>query len=121
MTAAQLLQRLAETLDEHRWDDLPALLHEEFTCTLVHTGEVFDRDSWVRFNADYPGFQHFVVEELVGAGDRAVARAHVTGLDDEGTLQHFGVATFVTVRDGLIHAATEVWCDIGEAPPPGTR
>ncbi len=121
MTAEALLNRLAETLDEHRWDDLPALLHEEFTCTLVHTGEVFDRDSWVRLNADYPGFEHLVVEELVGSGDRAVARAHVTGRDDAGALQHFGVATFITTRDGLIHTATEVWCDIGQAPPPGAR
>ncbi|MFN8196406.1 MAG: nuclear transport factor 2 family protein [Nocardioidaceae bacterium] len=121
MTAEKLLRELAATIDSHRWGDLPGLLHEEFTCTLVHTGEVFDRDTWVSFNANYPGFQDFTIEESVGSGDHAAGRGHVTGYDAAGVLQHFGVATFITAHDGLIHSATEVWCDIDEEPPPGTR
>lgn len=84
MTAEDLLRRLAETLDAHAWDDLPGLLHEEFTCTLVHTGEVFDRDAWVSFNAGYPGFEHITMEESVGTAERAAGRGHVTGLDEHG-------------------------------------
>lgn len=70
MDAATLLTRLAEVIDAHDWDGLPALLHPSFTCRLEHTGEVFDRDEWVRLNADYPGFQRLVVEDLVADGDR---------------------------------------------------
>lgn len=121
MTAEDLLRRLAETLDAHAWDDLPGLLHEEFSCTLVHTGEVFDRATWVSFNAGYPGFRHFTLEESVGVADRAAGRGHVTGVDEDGVLQHYAVATFVTERDGLLHSATEIWTDIGAVPPPGTR
>jgi hypothetical protein len=120
MTAQQMMERLAEVIDGHRWDDLPALLHPEFSCRYVHTGETFDRDSWVRVNADYPGFQNFRLLDCVADRERAAGRAHVTGLAD-GELQHFEVATFLTVRDGLVVDMTEVWTDVDLTPPAGTR
>jgi len=120
MSAATTLLRLTTAIDEHRWDDLPALLDPAFTCRYVHTGETLDRDGWVRLNAEYPGFERLVVEDLVADGDRAVCRAHVTGRAG-GELQHFEVATFVTVRDGLVTGMTEVWTDVGQEAPPGTR
>ena len=118
---ATLLTRLAEVIDAHDWDALPSLLHPEFTCRLVHTGEVFDRDAWVRLNADYPGFQRLHVEDLVVDGDRAALRATAVGTDDAGADQLFGVASFATVRDGTIHALVEVWADVDQDPPAGTR
>lgn len=96
------------------------LLAPEFWFSYVHTGEHFDRDSWVRLNVEYPGFQNLVLEDCVGSGDRAAGRAHVTGLSD-GRLEHFGVATFVRVRDGLIVEMTEVWTDITSTTPGDRR
>ena len=115
-----MMSRLAEVIDSHRWDDLPGLLHDDFTCRYVHTGETFDRASWVRLNADYPGFDHLVLEDCIGTELRAAGRSHVTGYSGE-TLQHFEVATFITLRDGLIADMTEVWTDVNALPPPGTR
>ena len=75
MDARALITRLAELIDAHDWEALPSVLHRDFTCRLVHTGEVFDREQWVRFNADYPGFERMHVEDLVVDGDRGVVRA----------------------------------------------
>ena len=121
MDAAALLTRLAEVIDAHDWAALPALLHEDFRCRLVHTGEVFDRDQWVRLNADYPGFQRMHLEDLVADGDRGVLRARVigTGSDQEDLV--FAVAGFATVRDDLLAELTEVWADVDQQPPAGTR
>ena len=121
MDAATLLTRLAEVIDAHDWEGLPALLHPDFTCRLVHTGEVFDRDGWVRLNADYPGFQRMLLEDLVADGDRGVLRATVTGTSASGDELVFAVASFATVRDGLIAELTEVWADLDQQPPEGTR
>lgn len=120
MDAGAVMTRLCVAIDEHRWDDLPALLHDDFVCRYVHTGETFDRESWVRLNADYPGFDRMALEDLVASDERAAARCHVTGQAD-GELVHFEVATFVAVRDGRISEMTEVWTDVAQTPPEGTR
>lgn len=115
-----MMELLTEVLDGHRWEELPALLHPDFSCRYVHTDETFDRAAWVLVNAQYPGFQHFVLEECVADGNRAAGRAHVTGIS-QGRLQHFEVASFIAVRDGLIADMTEVWTDVDEVAPTGTR
>ena len=111
---------MAEVIDAHRWDDLPALLHPEFWCRYVHTGESFDRDAWVRLNVGYPGFDRFVLEDCVGDGNRAVSRAHVTAVSGD-KVQRFQVASFITVREGLIAEMTEVWTDVEQDTPEGAR
>jgi predicted ester cyclase len=120
MDAPELLTSLLSAIDARQWDALPSFLHEDFVCAYVHTGETFDRAAWVRVNAEYPGFDHLMLQDLIGAGDRAAARSHVTGHVD-GRLVHFEAATFVAVRDGLIDEMTEVWTDVAQVPPSGTR
>jgi hypothetical protein len=120
MSAREVMERLADVIDGHRWDELPSLLDPGFTCRYVHTGEAFDADAWVRLNAEYPGFQNFRLEDCVADGERAAGRAHVTGMSGD-ELQHFEVATFITVRDGLIVEMTEVWTDVDQVAPEGTR
>ncbi|WP_151526729.1 nuclear transport factor 2 family protein [Serinicoccus kebangsaanensis] len=120
MDAAEVVRRLVDTIDAHRWEGLPDLLAPGFSSRLVHTGETFDRDAWVRLNADYPGFERMHLEDLVAQGDRAACRAHVTGVT-EGRTAHFEVAMFVTVTEGVIQEMTEVWADGDSSPPEGTR
>ena len=120
MTATEVMRRLAAVIDAHAWDRLPTLLHPDFSCRYVHTGERFDADTWVRLNAEYPDFKRFVLEDCLGTGDRAAGRAHVTGMRD-GELQHFEVAMFLTVRDDLVVDLTEVWTSVGVAVEDGTR
>ena len=121
MDTATLLTRLAAVIDAHDWDGLPGLLHPDFTCRLVHTGEVFDREQWVRFNADYPGFERMLVEDLVTDGTRGVLRATVIGRGDGGEQLVFAVASFASTKDGLLSELVEVWADVDQAPPAATR
>jgi hypothetical protein len=120
MDARELLTSLCDAIDAHRWDDLAPLLDDDFTCRYVHTGETYGKDAWVRLNAEYPGFEHLVVEDLVASGDRAVARCHVTGYVDT-QLMHYQVASFVTAADDLITDLVELWTDVGQPAPEGTR
>jgi hypothetical protein len=118
--AAVALQRLADTIDAHDWDGIAELLHPEFVCQLVATNERFDARSWIAFNAGYPGFQSMKVVDLVGDSERAAARGVVTGLVN-GVQKGFAVAQFARMRDGLIDELVEVWADLDEVAPPGTR
>ena len=120
VNGSEMMNRLANVIDGHHWEDLAGLLHQDFSCRYVHTGEHFDRDAWVRLNAEDPGFQGFVLEDRVGQVERAAGRAHVTA-ESEGQLHHFEVATFITVRNDLISDMTEVWKGVDEAAPVGSR
>ncbi|WP_010147190.1 nuclear transport factor 2 family protein [Serinicoccus profundi] len=120
MDTVALVRTLIETIDDRRWGDLPSLLAPDVRIRLVHTGETFDRESWVRFNADYPGFGRMWLEDVVGVGERAAARVHTTGTVD-GQEAHFEVAMFVTAREGVIVELVEVWADCDAEPPVGTR
>ncbi|MBS2939044.1 GNAT family N-acetyltransferase [Nocardioides sp. J2M5] len=121
MDTTAVMTRLVEVIDAHDWASLPGLLHPDFTCRLVHTGEVFDRDDWVAFNADYPGFQRMHLKDLVVDGGRGVLRATVVGTDGNGDDELFAVASFAEVRDGLLVELVEVWAEVDQDPPPGTR
>ncbi len=118
--AATMMNRLAEVIDAHDWDALAALLHEDFVCRLMHSGEVFDRASWVRLNAEYPGFERLVLQDCVATDTRAVGRSHVTGRVGE-RLAHYEVATFITLRAGLVAEMTEVWADVNAGPGSSPR
>jgi ketosteroid isomerase-like protein len=41
MDARDLLTRLCEAIDSHDWAALDPLLHDDFTCRYVPTGETF--------------------------------------------------------------------------------
>lgn len=58
--------------------------------------------------------------DVIGAGDRAAARAHVVGMVD-GSEQHFAVAQFATTRAGLLIELVEVWTGLEQDAPEGTR
>ncbi|OAH49406.1 nuclear transport factor 2 family protein [Microbacterium oleivorans] len=120
MQAVSLLSQLMSALDEHRWDELERYLHPAFSCRYVHTEESFDRAAWIELNAAYPGFEGLRVEEVLGDQTRAACRSVVTARDDSGVME-FACATFISVRDGLIETMTEVWTEVSQAPPPGTR
>jgi SnoaL-like protein len=120
MDAPHALTELMDAIDERRWTDLGRYLHPDFVCKYVHTGESFDRDQWIRLNAEYPGFDHLLVQEIVGERDLAACRSHVTGVDENGLI-HFECATFVRLDGGLIREMTEVWTGVGQSAPESAR
>jgi len=115
-TPAEVLKGFWAAIDARDWDDLEARLHPSFRAEFVHTGETFDRGSFVTLNRDYPGAWRATVEEVLADGARAVTRTRVH--NDEAT---FFVASFGEVRDGLVASLVEVWADSGATPPPATR
>ena len=111
--AVRVLDDLWEMIEAQQWDKIPDLLDPAVRISYVHTGEVFDAESYVRINRDYPGRWHATVHDMVGDGDRAVSRTRI--YDGEQT---FWVASFATIRDGRLTELVEVWTEEGQQPPP---
>ena len=87
MDTATLLTRLAEVLDAHDWDRFPGPAAPRLHLPARAHRRGLRPGRWVPFNADYPGFQHMSVEDLVADGDRGVLRARVTGTTGDGSEQ----------------------------------
>ncbi|HEY3732830.1 MAG TPA: nuclear transport factor 2 family protein [Streptosporangiaceae bacterium] len=114
--AGEILRELWARIDAQDWDGLAALLDPGLQVRYTETGEVFDADGFVGVNREYPGRWHADVEDVVGAGERAVSRTRVS--DGQQT---FHVASFVTVRGGLITNLVEVWSESGQLPAADRR
>lgn len=108
---AFIAHRFIVSIDSRDWPALRGLLADDARIEFVHDGKSFTADEWVAFNESYPGHWSFVAEDIVATDNRAVVRARVF---DEDSLFH--VASFLTIRDGLIRENTEVWAD-GHAAP----
>jgi hypothetical protein len=118
--AGQFLEALWARIDALDWAGLGDLLDPGAKVRYLHTGEVLDRDAYVRLNAGYPGRWHVEVSDIVsGDGGRAVSSARVYN-DAES---HY-VATFATVANGKITELTELWAEPAPVPshlrPSGT-
>jgi hypothetical protein len=113
MDAATVLEQLWTRIDAADWAGMADLLHPDLEVAFSHTGETFDRDGFVRLNADYPGRWRCTLEELVGSGDRAVSRVRLSGTGDDV----YVAASFAQVQDGLVRTLTEVWCTQEEPGP----
>jgi hypothetical protein len=111
--AVRVLNDLWEMIETQQWDKIPDLLDPAVRVRYVHTGELFDVESYVRLNRDYPGRWHAAVHDMVGDGDRAVSRTRI--YDEQQT---FWVASFATTRNGRITDMVEVWTEAGQQPPP---
>lgn len=112
--AVRVLTNLWELIDAQRWDELTDVLDPAVDVRYVHTGEQMDAAGFIRLNRDYPGRWRARIVDIVGAGDRAVSRTHVT----DGTENHW-VASFATTKAGRITELVEVWTEGGQSPPPG--
>ncbi len=114
-TAGVLLRELARVIDRRDWDGLRELLDPDAVVEYAYDGERFDREGFVRLNADYPGTWGFEVERLVDGGGSAAMLARVS----DGSETHW-VSTFATAGGGRLRELVETWVEQG-APPSERR
>jgi Cof subfamily protein (haloacid dehalogenase superfamily) len=110
-----VVRRFVATLEARDWAAWAALLHEEVVYELPQTRErVRGRDTFLRFNQEFPGDWHLRAKRVVADGEHGVlwlgARVGDSGEGD--------AVAFLTVVDGLVTEVVEFWPE-GYEPPPG--
>ena len=110
--AEQTLRDFWNRIDQRDWAGLGRLLAPGLQTRYLATDELIDgADAFVRLNAEYPGRWRASVLDLVAAGDRAVSSTRVEA--EDGSEAHY-VASFATVRGGLVTDLTELWTEVGQ-------
>ncbi|HKH06385.1 MAG TPA: nuclear transport factor 2 family protein [Acidimicrobiales bacterium] len=116
MTVAEIARSFVERLERRDWDGFSALLHPDVVYEVPQTRErIRGRDTYVRFNIEYPGDWHLAPEIVLadeGGRDASVLfRWELDGDSMQGIV-------YLEVDDGVVTKVTDLWPEPYE-PPPG--
>ncbi|MDI6101537.1 nuclear transport factor 2 family protein [Actinoplanes sp. NEAU-A12] len=102
-----------DALEERDWDRLATLLAEDVVYEMPQTRErIRGRDTYVRFNVEYPGDWHLRVRRVVADGRHAALRLDVR-VGDDGQ----DACVWLEVGDqGRIARITDYWPEAYEPP-----
>lgn len=108
------VERYWAAAEARDWTAFAATLAEDVVYTLPQTRErIAGRDTYVRFNREYPGDWHARPERIVVGDDgQAVTWTRVT----VGAEEMDAVSFFTAAPDGSIAAVTDFWPEPYEPP-----
>jgi len=106
-SCAAALTAFGEAIATHDWAGLRELLADDFTTTMLHTGEVLDAETFVSFTSSYPGNWIYTASEIVDGNGRAALRSK-TVIDG----QTWHAAVFASAdASGRITDMVEIWTE----------
>jgi ketosteroid isomerase-like protein len=108
----ELARRYFATMAARDWDEFAGLVAEDVVYELPQTNErITGRESYVRFNREYPGDWRLELTRLIVDGDTAAASMNFT----VGTEQLVGLV-FLETGGGLVTRVTDFWPEPYEPP-----
>lgn len=118
MEPSEIVRVLWERMQERDWGEVGALLAEDAVVEWPVSGErIVGRENYVRINAEYPEGWSIHVLRIVASGEEVVSEVEVP----HETMGVHRVASFWTVRDGLIVGGREYWSELGTDSSPAWR
>jgi ketosteroid isomerase-like protein len=118
MEPAKTVQTLWDRMQDRDWAGVGSLLADDVVVEWpVSRERIVGRDHYVRINAEYPAGWSIRVLRVVASGDEVVSEVEVPH-DELGVHR---VASFWTVREGVITAGREYWTEVGSDPSPAWR
>jgi hypothetical protein len=104
-----------ESLEQRDWGRLAALLDEDVVYEMPQTRErIRGRETYLRFNVEYPGDWHLSVRRVVAAGRTAALLLAFR----VGDAMQDACVWLEEGEGGLIEQITDYWPETYE-PPPG--
>jgi ketosteroid isomerase-like protein len=118
MDASTVVQRMWDRMQARDWLGVGALLADDVVVEWPVSAErILGRENFVKVNAEYPEGWSIRVLRVVAEGETVVSEVEVP----HETMGVFRVASFWTVRDGVIVEGREYWTDLGGDPSPEWR
>ncbi|MBT3164566.1 nuclear transport factor 2 family protein [Streptomyces sp. Vc74B-19] len=118
MDPAEIVHALWGRMQARDWPALADLLADDLVVEWPVSAErIRGRDNYIRVNAEYPEGWSIKVLRVLEAGDEVVSEVEVP----HATLGVHRVASFWTVRDGLVTWGREYWTELGADPSPAWR
>ena len=114
MHTLDLIRAYVERLEARDWDGLADVLHPDVVYRLPQTREVVrGRETYVRWNREYPDIWHLRLVEAYANETGGAARLEVAV---EGEEEPVPALVFVRVVGGLLAEITDYWPTPYEPP-----
>lgn len=114
-SAAEVARCFIETLERREWEAWCELLHADVVYELPQSREVIrGRETYLRFNQDYPGEWHLNMRRVIADGRSAAVLVDWTLGDDAGQ----AIVLLDVDADDLIVHVTDFWPEPMQ-PAPG--
>jgi ketosteroid isomerase-like protein len=118
MEPSQVIQELWSRIQARDWVGTSALLAPDLIVEWpVSSERIIGRDNFVAIQREYPEGWSIKLLRIVASGEEVVSEVEVPHAE----LGVFRVASFWTVRDGLIVAGREYWTTLGADEVPEWR
>lgn len=119
MTSSNDLRKTVEafwaTAEARDWAGFADTLAEDVVYTLPQTRErIRGRDTFVRFNREYPGDWHLRIERMVAEPGQVVTWIHFTV--GPGLEEMYGISFFTGDAQGRVLTMTDFWPEPYEPP-----
>ncbi len=110
MDAAEVVRELWTRAQARDWDGFGALVAPDAAIAWPVTSErIVGRANYVAVNREYPEGWEIKILRVIGSGGQVASEVEVL----HATMGTFRAASFWTVTDGQITAATEYWTSLG--------
>ena len=107
LNGSTLVRKLWERFEVRDFAGAAELLHEDFVCTWLQSGErIRGRENFIAVNAHYPGDWHIHVVRVVAEGNQVASEVHVS-LDGRTDV----AASFFELKEGKLWRLTEYWAE----------
>ncbi|AZM58311.1 MULTISPECIES: nuclear transport factor 2 family protein [unclassified Streptomyces] len=118
MEPSETVRTLWDRMQQRDWAGVGDLLADDVVVEWPVSGErIVGRENYVRVNAEYPEGWSIDVLRVVPSGEVVVSEVEVPHV----SMGIHRVASFWTVRDGVITAGREYWTELGADPSPAWR
>lgn len=115
---SEIVRALWERMQERDWPGVGELVAGDAVVEWPVSGErIVGRENYVRINAEYPEGWSIRVLRIVASGEEVVSEVEVP----HESMGVHRVASFWTVRDGLITGGREYWSELGADSSPEWR
>nr|WP_205856275.1 nuclear transport factor 2 family protein [Phytoactinopolyspora endophytica] len=114
----KVVEALWDRIEARDWASVAGLVAEDAVIEWpVSRERIVGRQNFVAVNSEYPEGWSIRVLRIVADGDEVVSEVEVPHVG----LGVFRVASFWTVRDGVITSGREYWTSLGGDPAPEWR
>ena len=113
MSNEEIVKQFWQLFDTGQIDEAGELLHDDFICEWITTGEKFNKEQFIKVNKDYPLSWYTKLQQYYDVKNKGISIVHVYSDEAEA---RFYVTSIYEFKENSILRVEEYWATCEEVP-----